>query len=66
LIEKADALNDFIDCDVIADTRKEVAKTIYNEELKANGTQLINAIIFRIGDTSKVVRYMTSILNEIN
>ena len=64
LIEKADEINNYADCDVIQETRNEMYKTIYQEEMKENAVALINACSYRVGQT-QIVKYMTSIMKEI-
>lgn len=65
LVEKADEINNFCDCDVIQETRNEVYKTIETRYLRENAVALINAIIYRIGGEDQRVKYMVSILKEI-
>ena len=65
LIDKADEINNFQDCDVIQDTRNEMFKTIYQEEIRQNAIALLNAVSYRIGTDDKRYGYMLSIFKEL-
>ena len=65
LVDKADEINNFADCDVIHECRNEMYKSIFVHEMKPNATALINACIYRVGMDDKRVKYMISRMNEI-
>ncbi len=68
-IEKADEINNYADCDVIQESRNEVYKTLFSEGtnvFRENLVALTNACAYRVGMKDPRVRYMASIIEEIN
>ena len=65
LVEKADEINNFVDCDVIYETRTEVMKSLTPKELESSAVALLNALSYRIGTEKRVYKYMLSITKEI-
>ena len=65
IIELADYINNYQDCDVIQECNTELKKSIYCTELNENITALINACGYRVGMKNKTVRAMLKLYSEL-
>lgn len=65
LIEKADEINNYADCDVIQEAKQQVINATTPEELKEGAEYLLVACCYRIGNGKQIIKYMRSITDEI-
>jgi hypothetical protein len=65
LVEKADEINNYADCDVIQEAKQQVLNATTPQELKDGAEYLLVACCYRTGDGNQIVKYMRSITDEI-